>query len=70
MNIAADVGGRAVIDMRSRPPLPEFRAYFDPDRLAAPSARSGADGVPRAFAPGVKEKVLGRNALAVMNMDG
>ena len=24
----------AVIDMRSRPPLPEFRAYFDPARLA------------------------------------
>ena len=44
-----------VIDMRSRPPLPEFRAYFDPARLAALSVRSGAAGVPRAFVEGSME---------------
>lgn len=49
----AEAGG--VIDMRSRPPLPEFRAYFDPARLAALSARSGAAGVPRAFVEGSME---------------
>ncbi|MEO8506277.1 MAG: amidohydrolase family protein [Betaproteobacteria bacterium] len=44
-----------VVDMRSRPPLPEFRAYFDPSRLAALSVRSGAAGVPRAFVEGSME---------------
>jgi predicted TIM-barrel fold metal-dependent hydrolase len=52
MSIAAPVGKSGVIDMRSRPPLPEFRAYFDPARLAALAARSGAAGVPRSFAEG------------------
>ena len=55
MNVGATAGEGGIIDMRSRPPLPAFRAYFDPARLAALSARSGAAGVPRSFVEGSME---------------
>lgn len=44
-----------VIDMRCRPPLPEFRQYFDLDRIAAQGARTGAPVVSRAFVEGSME---------------
>lgn len=43
---------RRVIDMRCRPPLPEFRQYFDLARIAAQGARTGAPAVSRAFVEG------------------
>jgi len=41
-----------VIDMRCRPPLPEFRAYFDIPRITWHGARTGAKEVSRAFVEG------------------
>jgi len=34
MSVGGPAAEGGVVDMRSRPPLPEFRAYFDPARLA------------------------------------
>lgn len=44
-----------VIDMRCRPPLPEFRAYFDIPRISWHGARTGAKEVSRAFVEGSME---------------
>ena len=41
-----------IIDMRCRPPLPEFRAYFDIPRITWHGARTGAKNVSRAFVEG------------------
>lgn len=44
-----------MIDMRCRPPLPEFRAYFDIPRITWHGARTGAKNVSRAFVEGSME---------------
>src|SRR5690606_3595739 len=44
-----------VIDMRCRPPLPEFREYFDIPRITWHGARTGAKQVSRAFVEGSME---------------
>ncbi|KDC79456.1 amidohydrolase family protein [Bordetella bronchiseptica MBORD635] len=41
-----------IIDMRCRPPLPEFREYFDIPRITWHGARTGAKQVSRAFVEG------------------
>lgn len=41
-----------IIDIRCRPPLPEFREYFDIPRITWHGARTGAKQVSRAFAEG------------------
>ncbi|AUL14326.1 amidohydrolase family protein [Bordetella bronchiseptica] len=41
-----------IIDMRCRPPLPEFREYFDIPRISWHGARTGAKQVSRAFVEG------------------
>lgn len=41
-----------LIDMRCRPPLPEFREYFDIPRISWHGARTGAKEVSRAFVEG------------------
>ncbi|TEA76934.1 amidohydrolase family protein [Allopusillimonas ginsengisoli] len=43
---------RTIIDMRCRPPLPEFRAYFDIPRISWHGARTGAAEVSPAFVQG------------------
>jgi len=42
----------AIIDMRCRPPLPEYRQYFDIPRIAWHGRRTGAREVSRAFREG------------------
>ncbi|MGE0799382.1 MAG: amidohydrolase family protein [Lautropia sp.] len=44
-----------IIDMRCRPPLPEFRAYFDLPRITWHGRRTGAREVSRAFREGSME---------------
>ena len=44
-----------IIDMRCRPPLPEFREYFDIPRISWHGARTGAKEVSRAFVEGSME---------------
>jgi uncharacterized protein len=51
-NPAALVDLEGIVDVRCRPPLPEFRAYFEPSRLKQQSARSGAPYVSEAFLTG------------------
>jgi hypothetical protein len=41
-----------IVDMRCRPPLPEFRAYFDIPRITWHGKRTGAKEVSRAFVEG------------------
>lgn len=41
-----------IIDMRCRPPLPEFRQYFDISRIEAQGRRTGARAVSPAFVAG------------------
>lgn len=45
-------GLEGIVDVRCRPPLPEFRAYFEPTRLKQQSGRSGAPYVSDAFLTG------------------
>jgi len=52
MTTGMPVGDGVVIDIHSRPPISEFLAYFDPERLAKMSARNGATGIPQAFVEG------------------
>ena len=44
-----------IIDVRCRPPLPEFREYFDIPRITWHGRRTGAREVSRAFAEGSME---------------
>ncbi len=44
-----------IIDMRCRPPIEEFRRYFDVPRIAWHGARTGAATVSRAFVEGSME---------------
>lgn len=44
-----------IIDMRCRPPLPEFRQYFDIPRITWHGRRTGAREVSRAFREGSME---------------
>lgn len=44
-----------IIDMRCRPPLPEFREYFDIPRITWHGRRTGAREVSRAFVEGSME---------------
>jgi hypothetical protein len=47
-----------IVDMRCRPPLPEFRQYFDISRIAEQGGRTGAGPVSRAFVEGSMELFL------------
>ena len=44
-----------IIDVRCRPPLPEFREYFDIPRITWHGARTGAKSVSKAFCEGSME---------------
>ena len=57
MTTGMPVGDGVVIDIHSRPPIPAFRAYFDPELLAKMSARTGATGIPLAFIEGLMDGI-------------
>jgi predicted TIM-barrel fold metal-dependent hydrolase len=56
MSVARIDGG--IIDMRCRPPLVEFRQYFDIARIAEQGGRTGAGPVSPAFVQGSMEMFL------------
>lgn len=58
MTHAGPMSNVEIVDMRCRPPLPEFRQYFDIDRIAEQGARTGAGPVSRAFVEGSMELFL------------
>lgn len=47
-----------IIDVRGRPPLEEFREYFDIPRITWHGRRTGAKYVSRAFSEGSMELYL------------
>lgn len=55
-NSTGVAGLDGIVDVRCRPPLPEFRDYFEPARLKQQSRRSGAPYVSDAFLTGSMDK--------------